>query len=41
LSDREREVLRLETQGLSDQQIAEHLMIAMGTVKRHLHNIFE
>ncbi len=41
LTEREQEVLRLVVEGLSNQQIAERLVIAPGTVKRHLHNIFE
>ncbi len=40
LSERELEVLRLVVEGLSNQQIAQRLTIAPGTVKRHLHNIF-
>lgn len=40
LSDREREVLRLVAEGLSNSQIADKLIITTGTVKRHLNNIF-
>lgn len=40
LSDREREVLLLVAQGLSNSQIATQLTIAEGTVKRHLRNTF-
>ncbi len=40
LSERELEVLRLVTDGKSNQQIAKSLFIATGTVKKHLHNIF-
>lgn len=40
LSDREREVLALVAQALSNRQIAGRLTIAEGTVKRHLRNIF-
>jgi LuxR family maltose regulon positive regulatory protein len=40
LSDRELEVLRLLSDGRSNQAIADELMIAVGTVKRHLNNIF-
>jgi LuxR family transcriptional regulator, maltose regulon positive regulatory protein len=40
LSLRELEVLRLVAQGLSNQEIAAKLVIAVGTVKRHTNNIF-
>jgi LuxR family maltose regulon positive regulatory protein len=40
LSDRELEVLGLVAEGMSNQEIAERLVIAEGTVKKHLHNIF-
>jgi LuxR family transcriptional regulator, maltose regulon positive regulatory protein len=40
LSDRELEVLRLVDDGLSDSQIAAKLILAIGTVKRHLNNIY-
>ncbi|MDF2627219.1 MAG: ATP-dependent transcriptional regulator [Symbiobacteriaceae bacterium] len=39
LSDRETEVLLLVAEGLSNQEIADRAFIAVGTVKRHLHNI--
>jgi pimeloyl-ACP methyl ester carboxylesterase len=39
LSTREREVLRLVAQGLSDAQIAEQLVISPHTVHRHVANI--
>lgn len=41
LSEREREVLTLLASGLSTSAIAERLVLSPGTVKRHLHNIFE
>ncbi len=41
LSDRELEVLRLVALGRSNQQIADELVLATGTVKKHLFNIFE
>ena len=40
LSERELEVLRLVAEGRSNQQIAEMLVIARGTVKKHINNIF-
>lgn len=41
LTEREREILGLVAQGLSNQEIAEQLVIGLGTVKNHVHNIFE
>jgi LuxR family maltose regulon positive regulatory protein len=40
LSERELEVLRLVAKGLSNRQIAETLFVTVGTVKKHLNNIF-
>lgn len=40
LSERELEVLRLIAAGLSNQAIADRLIIAEGTVKRHINNIY-
>ncbi|TDB88385.1 response regulator transcription factor [Actinomadura sp. 7K534] len=40
LSDREREVLELTAQALSNRQIAAQLSLTEATVKRHLRNIF-
>jgi LuxR family maltose regulon positive regulatory protein len=40
LSEREIEVLRLVASGLSDRAIAEKLILALGTVKKHLNNIY-
>ncbi len=40
LSERECEVLRLVAEGLSDRQIADRLVLAVGTVKRHLNNVY-
>ena len=40
LSDREMEVLGLIASGKSNQEIAKELVIALGTVKRHIFNIY-
>jgi LuxR family maltose regulon positive regulatory protein len=40
LTEREMEVLRLMAAGLSNREIAAELVLAMGTVKAHLHNIY-
>jgi LuxR family maltose regulon positive regulatory protein len=40
LTPRERELLQLLAAGLSYQQIAERLTIAVGSVKSHSHNIY-
>lgn len=40
LSERELEVLRLIAEGLSNQEIADQLIVALGTIKAHNHNIF-
>jgi LuxR family maltose regulon positive regulatory protein len=40
LSEREREVLRLLAAGHSNATIAGHLFLSVGTVKRHVHNIY-
>lgn len=39
LSNREAEVLRLVVLGKSNQEIADELFLAVGTVKTHIHNI--
>jgi DNA-binding CsgD family transcriptional regulator len=39
LTPREWEILRLIEQGMSNQEIANTLVIEMGTVKNHVHNI--
>jgi pimeloyl-ACP methyl ester carboxylesterase/DNA-binding CsgD family transcriptional regulator len=41
LSTREAEVLLLIAQGLSNQQIADHLVISVRTVERHINHIYE
>jgi len=41
LSQREIEVIKLIAEGLSNQQIADMLVISLGTVKNHVHNIIE
>ena len=40
LSDREIEVLKLATRGLSNQEIAEKLCLSLRTVQAHLGHIF-
>ena len=40
LSERELEVLRLLSEGKSNQAIANELVLATGTIKRHLYNIY-
>ncbi len=39
LSERELQVLRLMAEGLTNKEIAARLIIALGTVKAHIHNI--
>lgn len=41
LTDREREVVKLAAQGHSNEEIGQQLGLALGTVKWHLHNIYE
>jgi LuxR family maltose regulon positive regulatory protein len=40
LSEREEEVLRLIADGLSNREIAERLIVGVGTVKTHINNIY-
>ena len=39
LTPREREILELISQGLTNQEIADELVIELGTVKNHVHNV--
>lgn len=41
LSERELEILRLVGEGKSNREIAQELVLAVGTVKSHLHNILQ
>jgi two-component system, NarL family, nitrate/nitrite response regulator NarL len=41
LSPREREVLDLVRQGLTNREIADRLTIELGTVKNHMHNVLK
>ena len=41
LTDREREILNLIAAGLTNQAIADQLVIEVGTVKNHIHSIFD
>ncbi|MBX3065099.1 MAG: tetratricopeptide repeat protein [Anaerolineae bacterium] len=40
LSEREREVLQLIVEGASNREIAQALVVSIGTVKKHVNNIF-
>ena len=39
LTEREREVLRLLLEGVSNREIAQRLVLSVNTVKRHVYNI--
>jgi two-component system, NarL family, response regulator LiaR len=41
LTDRERDVLRCMVKGMNNNEIAENLIISLGTVKYHVSNIFQ
>ena len=41
LTEREREVVCLAAKGMSNDEIGKQLCLALGTVKWHLHNIYE
>ena len=40
ISDRELEILTLVSQGISNKETADHLVVATSTVKKHLENIY-
>ena len=40
LTDRELEVLRLMAEGLSNQEIASQLVVALGTIKTHTASLY-
>jgi two-component system nitrate/nitrite response regulator NarL len=41
LTNRERQIIALVSEGLSNKRIARQLKITDGTIKAHLHRIFE
>jgi DNA-binding NarL/FixJ family response regulator len=41
LTPREREILELIGEGFSNQEIADHLVVEVGTVKNHVHSIHQ
>ncbi|MEH2533515.1 two-component system nitrate/nitrite response regulator NarL [Bradyrhizobium sp. AZCC 1588] len=41
LTDRERQIMRLVSEGLSNKEIGRRLNISNGTIKVHLHHIFQ
>ena len=41
LTDRERQIMQLVSEGLSNKEIGHGLEISHGTVKVHLHNIYQ
>ena len=41
LTARQREVLYLISQGLTNEEIADHLTVSVGTVKNHVHNVLD
>ncbi|MGQ0684132.1 VCBS domain-containing protein [Bradyrhizobium sp.] len=41
LTDREREIMRLVAEGLSNKEIARQLNVSDGTIKVHLHHIYQ
>lgn len=40
LSEREKQVLQLVAEGMTNQEIADHLIISLSTVKKHINNIY-
>jgi RNA polymerase sigma factor (sigma-70 family) len=41
LTDREREIIRLVSEGLSNKAVARRLSVSQGTIRVHLHHIFQ
>jgi two-component system, NarL family, nitrate/nitrite response regulator NarL len=41
LTDRERQIMRLASEGLSNKEIGRRLNLTDGTIKVHLHHIFQ
>ncbi|MEH2516348.1 VCBS repeat-containing protein [Bradyrhizobium sp. AZCC 1610] len=41
LTDREREIMRLVSEGLSNKAVARRLNVSQGTIKVHLHHIYQ
>jgi two-component system nitrate/nitrite response regulator NarL len=41
LTDRERQIMRLVSEGLSNKAVGRRLNIADGTIKQHLHHIYQ
>jgi two-component system, NarL family, nitrate/nitrite response regulator NarL len=41
LTDREHQIMRLVSEGLSNKEIGRRLQITHGTIKQHLHHIFQ
>ena len=41
LTDRERQIMRLVSGGLSNKEIGRQLNITDGTIKQHLHHIYQ
>jgi DNA-binding NarL/FixJ family response regulator len=41
LTERERQIMRLVSEGLSNKEIGRRLNISDGTIKQHLHHIYQ